>query len=154
VSLVVRASMTVTPGMPIIAATIFPGSVSTIGGYVSEPLPPWNPKRRNRPSIRVRSVARQGCALQQGCPNRADYRQVNTCNRVWASGGIGTARSGTSGSARCRPKPAAGVTVTRSVLALSLGLHRLPPWWRQRIGATCCGCLDAVPTAGSRRAST
>ncbi len=35
-SAVVRASITVTPGIPIIAATIFSGSVSTTGGYVKD----------------------------------------------------------------------------------------------------------------------
>ena len=35
-----RASMTVTPGMPIIAASIFSGSDSTSGGYVRDLLTP------------------------------------------------------------------------------------------------------------------
>ena len=39
-SAVGRASITVTPGIPIMAATIFSGSVSTTGGYVRVSLPP------------------------------------------------------------------------------------------------------------------
>ena len=45
VSAVVRASITVTPGILTIAASILSGSVSTTGGYVSAFIPPWNPKR-------------------------------------------------------------------------------------------------------------
>ncbi len=44
-SAVVRASITVTPGIPIIAANILSRSVSTTGGYVRAFIPPWNPKR-------------------------------------------------------------------------------------------------------------
>ena len=55
-SAVVRASITVTPGIPIIAATIFSGSASTTGGYVNDLPPPWNPKRHQNP-VRFRQSA-------------------------------------------------------------------------------------------------
>lgn len=63
-SAVVRASITVTPGIPIMAATILSGSVSTTRGYVRVFLPPWIPKRRF--STRAgRSTSDTSAACQQ-----------------------------------------------------------------------------------------